>query len=539
MSNRPPGQSSRPPMVTGNPSASTSTMAASGPPRVGPNPSSIPDNVKVSTFPPVAARATPVAPGHPPSTRPSSSPPAARTATAEQLEDAARMERRRTAGSHVVIALYRLVKACQLYDVANEAVQQMIPPVIEAIVSFCSVYDTDQVKVHFSKDQVFVHRRMMRAAREMYALALQLGALLGHCAINEIVFDRNVAADSMQRFARLIVDGQRDPRAAETLRDGTLAGVSVRHVTDVDVDVDPDESAIARVVKSYAASILILQSFHKQLAAGNHRGASEVKRIAQKLVALSEVHPELLVATAAGALPDDDPARLAVSTAVIVLAMTRNLTSDRGTLATVVQAALLADSGMARYGASLAAAHVPASTLGVMTTIGEFHPASVRRSVVAFEALSTETGSSEAVASGKGRTVLGALLETARRFNALRSPRLDAPRVTLDLAVKQLESEARTQDDQACVRLLVSAMGFYPSGTVVELDSGELALIAGVPSVALDFARPPVHIMTDANKQLLSKPVQVDLARQSPGQRPRAIKRPVDLDRVKAAQARA
>lgn len=450
-----------------------------------------------------------------------------------------RAESRRTAGARVVIALYRSVKACQLYDAANEAVQQTVGPVLDAINGFCGTFDAEQIKILFSKDQVFVQRRMMRAPREMYALALQLGAMLQHCQLNELTIERKVGADSVQRLCRLIADAQRDVRAAANLREDPMPGVTTRLASDVDLETDPDESAIAKVVKAYAASILILQSFHSRLATGDHRGANDVKRIAQKLVALSEVHPELLVATATGPFPDDDPARAAVSTAVVVLAMARLLTEDRRVLSTAVQAALLANCGTARHGLASDPSVVPARSFAVLAAIGEFYPASVRRSVVAYEALQLECEASEELPAGELVTVLGGLLSTARAFNALRMPRLDAPRATLDIAIKQLGAAAKDPQEQARVRLLVSALGFYPSGTVVELDTGELALIAGVPAVALEFARPPIHIMTDAHKQLLSKPIELDLAKQSSGQRTRAIKRTLDLDRLRAAQTRA
>jgi hypothetical protein len=505
----------------------------------GPHPSSIPAQVKVSSVPAASPASSASPSSTPASKRTSSKPPVGQGASSASEDYGARIESRRAAGARVVIALYRSVKVSQLYDAANEAVRQTTGPVLDAIHGFCSAFDTDQIKVLFSKDQVFVQKRMMRAPREMYAMALTLGAMLEHCELNEIVLERTVGGDSVQRLTRLIADSQRDARAAAALREDPLPGVSTRKVSDVDIETNPDESAIARVVKAYAASILILQSFHSRLATGDHRGANDVKRIAQKLVALSEVHAELLVATATGAFPDDDPARAAVSTAVIVLAMAKMLTEDRRVLSTVVQAALLANCGTARHGLSPDPASLPARTFGVLAAIGEFYPASVRRSVVACEALQMEDGAGDLCLTSEQATVLGGLLSTARRFNALRMPRLGAPRATLDLAIKQLGAATKDRQEQSRVRLLVSALGFYPSGTVVELDTGELALVAGVPATALDFARPPIHIMTDAHKQFLSKPIEVDLARQASGGQTRAILRPVDLDRLKASQARA
>jgi hypothetical protein len=451
-------------------------------------------------------------------------------------EEAARAEKRKGAGAKVVIAFYRLVKACQLYDGTNEAVQSLVAPVVEAVEEFLVLYETDLIRVLFSRDQVYINRKMMRAPRETFALALQLGSVLQAHEFNEVTFERGVSADVVRRVSRMLIDGQRDRALAAALKE-PMRGLSLRQAVgpDADVNVDPDETAIARVVKSYAASILILQSFHQHLASGDARGASDIKRIAQKLVALSEKYPELLVATAAGALPDDDPGRRAVSTAVIALSMARILTQDRSTLTTLVQAALLADAGTARHSSARAADEASTNTVAVLTTIGEFHPASVRRCVVAFEALRMQ-GALAVNPRQLTYTVLARLLSTARKFNELRTPTPGNPRPTLDAAARQMENEAVERLEKACVRLLVSALGFYPPGTLVELDSGELALITGVPAAALDFARPPVQLVSDARKQVLPTPVELDLARQPAGQRTRTIKRTLDLDRMRAAR---
>ena len=271
---------------------------------------------------------------------------------------------------------------------------------------------------------------------------------------------------------------------------------------------------------------------------GQVKGAHEVKRIAHKLVTLSEVHPELLIATAAGPFPDSDPARRAISTAVFSAGMTRILSQDRGALAAVVQAALLADCGAARWGAVLGRSQLATGTLSLLATIGEFQPASIRRSVIAFEALRLETQVGPVYPQGSPHTVRGSVLSTARRFNELRAPQPGSRGAGLDAAVRKLEAESQHPTHLACVRLLVSALGFYPSGTVVELDTGELALITGVPSTAIDFARPPVHVMTDTRKSLLPKPIELDLARQPDSQPVRAIRNPLDLARARAAQPR-
>ncbi|MBI5531618.1 MAG: hypothetical protein HY898_02810 [Deltaproteobacteria bacterium] len=448
------------------------------------------------------------------------------------MDAAGTTQHRRAAGARLVLAFYRLVKACQLYDTSNEAVQQLVPVAVQTVADYCGLFEVDSVRVTFARDRVFVNRRIMRATREVFALAMQLGGWMDACGFNELTIDRGIEGSSVLEVARLLVEAQRGPAALEALQECNVPGVAVRKAIGPDVDGtrESDESVVARAIKSYAASVLILRSFHLQLALGSTRGAHEVKRIAQKLVAISEVMPELLVSIASGALVDDEPARRAVSTAVIALSMTRFLTTERATLTTVVQAALLADSGAAWNGAPLEPELLATRTLGVLAVIGEFHKTSLRRSVVAYEALHPREANPRG--SERPRTMLATLLHTARRFNEIRTPYPGVPPVSIDQTIAQLEAEAVQPIDQACARLLVRSLGLFPAGTMVELNTGEIALVLGAPAATADFARPPVQIMTDADKAMLAEPIDFDLAMQPEDPASRVVRRPLNIPKT-------
>jgi hypothetical protein len=460
--------------------------------------------------------------------RPPDAPLASQPPPAPEWESEASAEARKQAGARLVISLYRMVKSCQLYDVSNDAVQQLIPPAVAAAAEFGRLFGTESARILFTADQVFVNRRMMRGGRETFALAQQLAGWLDACGVNELTIASNVTASSLLALGKLLVEAQREP-GARALAEAAIPGIALRRTAGPDAQGqrDTDEAPEARVVKSYAASVLILRAFHAQLGKGSTRGAHEVKRIAQKLVALSEVYLELLVALASGELSDGDVARRAVSTSVLTLAMGRLLGAERTTLGTLVQAALLADAGAAWHGKP-EPAQLATQTLGVLSLVGEFHAASLRRSVVAFEALRPSQGTDSPV-------LLATLLSTARRFNELRAPRHGRRAMRLDQALQQLQAECKLPRARYCAQLLVRAMGLHPEGTLVELDSGELALVVALPRTAADFARPAVELMTDSSKKMLAEPLALDLAALPAGHRPRRIVRPLELEQAGAS----
>ncbi|MBN1772722.1 MAG: hypothetical protein JXB32_15745, partial [Deltaproteobacteria bacterium] len=251
----------------------------------------------------------------------------------------------------------------------------------------------------------------------------------------------------------------------------------------------------------------------------------QIKRIAQRLVALGEDHAEVLTALAAGPLYDADPARRAVSTAVIAAAMVRLLTDDRELRSTVAQAALVADLDRVLTGTADEGPDRAPGALLALSTLGQYYAGAIRRNVVVFEALSLPSPTGPLHDGATRPTAAAALLLVARRFNELRTPDGAGRAATIDEAVRALEADARGPLEQAYLRLLVVSLGFYPLRTVVELDSGEVAVVSGFPKVPVDFARPPVQILMDRRQQMLPTPLAVDLAAPAHGQPKRRIRR--------------
>ena len=442
-------------------------------------------------------------------------------------DDAALREQRRLASGRLVLALYRIVKACLLYNDTNQAVLSLVPATAAAVNEFCTTREVPSARILFADHVVFVNRRVLRGSRETAAIGLELGALVERCGVNELTLERGVSQESMAGFGRVVADAQRDVSLGGALEAGRFPGIVARKVNLDDADVMPEveASTTARVVRNYAASVLLMQQSFADFEGGDLQHGNRAKRIAQKLVALGDDDPDLLIALAASRFVDADPARLAVSTAVIVAAMTRQLTSDRVLIASVAMAALLADLGRLRLGAVPAAERIAASSLVVLSALGRFQPGSTTRTVIAYEALRLEHGPTSP--GGSVPTVLSRMLNLARRFNDLRAPVDGAPPLGIDVAIEILGVAAKDALDRAYLGLLVAGLGFFALGTLVELTTGEFAVVVGAPALAIDFSKPKVQILTDPEANVLSTPLEVNLAQPARGQPERAIHRAV------------
>ncbi len=89
--------------------------------------------------------------------------------------------------------------------------------------------------------------------------------------------------------------------------------------------------------------------------------------------------------------------------------------------------------------------------------------------------------------------------------------------------------------DITLIKLFVNWIGVYPIGTLVELQSGEIAQVFAGGSDPLRFQRPIVSVLKNAEGELLPRPTLLDLSEVNPklGIYKKSIRRSVRLEDVK------
>jgi hypothetical protein len=86
--------------------------------------------------------------------------------------------------------------------------------------------------------------------------------------------------------------------------------------------------------------------------------------------------------------------------------------------------------------------------------------------------------------------------------------------------------------DPVVVKAFINLTGIYPVGTVVVLDTFELAIVLAANADATALSRPLVRILTDDRGNLRDDPTPVDLTMRTPeGQFARTIIRTDDPQR--------
>jgi HD-GYP domain-containing protein (c-di-GMP phosphodiesterase class II) len=225
-------------------------------------------------------------------------------------------------------------------------------------------------------------------------------------------------------------------------------------------------------------------------------------------------------------LKDDYVYSHSLGTAVWALALGRHLNLDRDTLKAVGLGAMLLDVGKTRVKTELL------QKTGALTP--EEH-AELRRHVeYGLEIVNSVTGVDASVVTmiaghherfdGKGypNGIAGEDIPLVSRigsivdcYDAMISVRAYAKQVSTYDAIRELNRLSGTWFHPEMVEQLIQAIGVFPTGTLVQLNTGEVGVVVG--QSPFRRMRPEVMLLLDADKQLRTEFTTIDLQSQQNG----------------------
>jgi hypothetical protein len=460
-----------------------------------------------------------------------------------------RREHARDLGANVVIAIYRLTKLAQLHDLTNQAFLRQLEQTHQAILEYGLRAGTN-VNILFAQKAVFVAGQLLKGSRSTYEMATELGEILEWCGGSDLTVARDISPQEVHAFGEAVSfamraekgKGYRQPSPKIRLRAVTDAA----RLRGLEIEAMTHEQ---RIVRNYASAVVIMRRFFEDLQASRYILPRRIKRVAQNLVDLSEgTTPTFLGVTEVRNQNHDDAGR-AVNTAILAVAMARELTGDRVLLAQIAMAAMMHDVGRPRA-AALSGAGGPrisgviakvsedaedklaGGTAAVLTALGRVNEPTIVRTVVAYEALwlRRQRFIGPVYRGTRLPTLHAKIIQIARRYNDLVTPEPGLEPPSPDFAVATLSEELAEPTDRTVLRMLVATLGLFPVGTVVQLSTQEVAEV--IPGRDRNTApdRPFVRPVMDAQGAVFSHAAPVDLANPRPGEPVRRIVKVVSID---------
>lgn len=169
-----------------------------------------------------------------------------------------------------------------------------------------------------------------------------------------------------------------------------------------------------------------------------------------------------------------------------------------------------------------------AAVTGLLRDRG-FNERTVRQVLVAFEHQFHTT--EDRTLTGREFTLFSRIAQLSAAYDAMCTvrPYRDRP-FTPDQALRELiRDRVKHQIDPILLKAFVHAMGMYPVGTLVLLDTGEIGVVCDPPFDDESMARPRIRLIADPKNQGYLAPTRVELnAVDEAGTYTRSIVRTVD-----------
>ena len=431
-----------------------------------------------------------------------------------------RREHARELGAGVVVALYRLARQAQIHDLGEPGVR---PP---------------------ARADPSNHRRVLpprRDEREHPLRATRRSSSRASCSRDRDGTTKSAAElardPRVVRRLRALDRARRDAARAARFRGGDQRGDARRERARHSAlrrrrsacapSATPRACAASRwsgsrsssaIVRNYATAVVVLRGFFDDLAASKYVLPRRIKRIAQNLVNLSAGDTPAFLGVTEVRNANHDAAGRAVNAAILAVAIAREVTGDRATLAQIAMAAMMHDVGRparARARDGRRAAHLSARRASLGGCGGQ---APGRDGRSAHGARPRQ----RAVDQADGDRVRGALAPSrvvarprlSRRARARRSTRASSRsrvatttssrpspgslRRRRTMAIAALANELTDSADRTVLRMLVAALGLFPVGTVVQLSSDEVGEV--VPTNRAAVAGRPMRPRVDGSR---------------------------------------
>jgi putative nucleotidyltransferase with HDIG domain len=366
-----------------------------------------------------------------------------------------------------------------------------------------------------------------RAAETMGELMRRLQQI----GIERIVIDRGVQEDEIEQLVEVVARGEGgDPTASL----GRLPHVRVgRLQIEEQFSASSGDIAIFRRLYDDAVSVAgdLWESASTEGAPDAHAAREMVDSLAQ---AVAQNRTALLSLTALKTY-DNYTFTHMVNVSILTMGQARGVGIDGALLREFGMAALMHDIGKVQTPSEIL--NKPEALNDEEFAILKRHPvdgAEILRKtpemptlapVVAFEHHLRADGTGYPLAE-RPQLNLGTMMAgIADVYDAMRSQRVYHTSFPTDRILAVLHGNDGKQFDRHLVRRFVQLVGIYPTGNLVRLNSGEIAVV--LKPYAPDPYRPQVRILLRSDRQPLPEPQDVNLWETEQGES-RSIQAPVD-----------
>jgi len=439
-------------------------------------------------------------------------------------------------GRKLLTALFGAQSALKLYPVENETVQQALTELHKLVSGIVRVEGAAEIRV--VGDFFFLNETRLRVDLTNFStFGAFAGALSGH-GIGAVEIVQGVERSEWAPFISMLLrpPGEDDPFGvfSERFASAPVQHISIRPASEVE-EPQEDEEALTAAKRTYAQSVKVAKEVMDDMRIGKAVNVRKVKRAVQGIVdqVLSDESSMVTMTT----LRDFDEYTFthSVNVSIFSVIIGQRLGLERMQLYELGLGALFHDIGKQRLPAELI--NKPGSLTDEEWELLQEHPTEgllllfqmhgftdvpYRQMLMAYEHhMKMDLSGYPPNERDREISLFSRIVAVADSFDAGTSVRsYQYEPWPPDAVLQEMRDNPKRGLDPLIVKVLITATGVYPVGTLVILDSHELAVVAQVNPDPDLLHRPKVRVISDPMGLPLSEPKTVDLARSDASGKP-------------------
>jgi HD-GYP domain-containing protein (c-di-GMP phosphodiesterase class II) len=444
----------------------------------------------------------------------------------------------RRAGKVYVLALYGALRSIKMYPVENAAVQKALAELVNVTGELMKREAELEIKV--SGEFIFVNSTRLRLDLDNYASFSHLLSLFRANGVGVLRVHGAPSARDWLTFLSLMQAPSKESSSQRLLQlTGKLEGAKILNFelgAANEAEEEESREKVKEVAKrTYSQSVAVTKELVHSVRVGRSPNIKKIKRVVQTIV--DQILNEETSLMGLTTIRDYDEYTFthSVNVCIFSVALGRRLGLTKLQLYDLGLAALFHDIGKSRVAVDVLnkasgltddewrqiAAHPWLGTLTLFHMRGQ-QELPYRAMVVAYEhhMKTDQTGYPRPIRK-RDMSIYSKVVAVADGFDAATSRRAYQTDPLSPAAVLQeMRDNPRRGMDPVVVKAFINLLGVYPVGTLVVLDSFELAIVHQANPIAELISRPIVRVVSDARGNVIYPGELVDLAvRDASGER--------------------
>ena len=440
----------------------------------------------------------------------------------------------RRAGRSFIFAMYGALRSIKLYPLENAAVQRALDDLAALTTELLKTQG--EVEIRASNEFLFVNATRLRLDLDNYASFSHLLALFRSNGVGVLSVREEAGRREWMLLLSLLQAQSQEPPAdrfrllVARLEDAAVTAFSIGEPAEGEDGADRVATK-ERAKRTYSQSVAVTKDLMTSVRMGRTPNVKKIKRVVQGIVDQILNEEASLIGLTTIRDYDEYTFTHSVNVCIFSVALGKRLGFGKVQLYDLGFAALFHDVGKSRVPADVLnksgsltdeewrqiAAHPWMGVLSLFSVRGQ-QDLPLRAMIVAHEhhMKNDLTGYPRPVRP-RSMSIFSRIVAVADGFDAATSRRsYQTTPLNPAEVMAEMRDNPRRGMDPVVVKAFINLTGIYPVGTLVVLDTFELAIVHAINPLPEMLSRPLVRIISDDRGNLLQPGTLVDLAEAAP-----------------------